>query len=179
MMVYRSMRWINDMDSINSCALCKKCLCHTVCETALLHNHLFQWEVYRLEEQASILIWKWLVQGVFRHLCQMGSVGVEMRLMHMCLAPQWFRYTKQNHIYVWLYKSLCVHTVSVRNLQSFMHLAPGHCSFFFSKHYSKSRHLLGTIFSGGRIHIWCSSEYFWQQDGVCGNQNKLQCVCSW
>ncbi len=42
-------------------------------------------------------------------------------------------------------------------------------------------HLLGTIFSSGWIHIWCSSEYLGQQDGVCVglSQNKLQCVCSW
>ncbi len=28
-------------------------------------------------------------------------------------------------------------------------------------------HLLGTIFSGGLIHIWCSSEYLQQQDCMC------------
>ncbi len=27
-------------------------------------------------------------------------------------------------------------------------------------------HLLGTIFSGGLIHMWYSSVIFWQQDGV-------------
>lgn len=30
----------------------------------------------------------------------------------------------------------------------------------------KGFRLLGTIFSSRRIHIWCSSEYFQQQDGV-------------
>ena len=36
----------------------------------------------------------------------------------------------------------------------------------------------GTIFSGGLIHIFCSSEYF-QQDSVCLglSPNKLQCMC--
>ncbi len=33
-------------------------------------------------------------------------------------------------------------------------------------------HLLGTIFSGGLIHIWCSSEYLGQQNGVCGIESK-------
>ncbi len=39
-------------------------------------------------------------------------------------------------------------------------------------------HLLRITFSGGLIHIWCSSEFLGQQDGVCGiESNKLQCVC--
>lgn len=33
-------------------------------------------------------------------------------------------------------------------------------------------HLIGTIFSGGLIHIWFSSEYLWQKDGVCGTESK-------
>lgn len=38
-------------------------------------------------------------------------------------------------------------------------------------------HLLGTIFSCALMLIWCSCEYFWQQDdGVALYQNKLQCV---
>lgn len=38
--------------------------------------------------------------------------------------------------------------------------------------------LLGTTFSCGIIHIWCSSEYLQQQDRIMGLvQNKLQCVC--
>ncbi len=41
--------------------------------------------------------------------------------------------------------------------------------------------LLGTIFSDGLLHIWCSSEYLGQQDsvGYVGlSQNKLQCGCA-
>ena len=44
-------------------------------------------------------------------------------------------------------------------------------------------HLLGTIFNGGLIHIWWSSEYLGQQDGVCVcvcvelSEDKLQRVC--
>jgi len=38
-------------------------------------------------------------------------------------------------------------------------------------------HLMGTIFSGGLIHIWCSPEYLGQQiSAVVLSQNKLQCV---
>lgn len=33
-------------------------------------------------------------------------------------------------------------------------------------------HLLGTIFNGGLIHLWCSSEYFKQRDGVCVIKSK-------
>lgn len=34
-------------------------------------------------------------------------------------------------------------------------------------------HWLGTIFSGGLIHIWCSSECLWQEDGVCVSRTVL------
>ncbi len=37
-------------------------------------------------------------------------------------------------------------------------------------------HLLGTIFSGGLIHIY-SSEYLSQQDGVRGIESKNYSVC--
>ncbi len=39
-------------------------------------------------------------------------------------------------------------------------------------------HLLGTIFSGGWIHIWCPVS-IWGSRTVCVglSQNKLQCVC--
>ncbi len=33
-------------------------------------------------------------------------------------------------------------------------------------------HLLGTVFSGGLMHIWCASEFLGQQDGACGIQSK-------
>ncbi len=33
-------------------------------------------------------------------------------------------------------------------------------------------HLLGTIFSGGSIHTYCTSEYLVQQDGLCGIESK-------
>ena len=40
-------------------------------------------------------------------------------------------------------------------------------------------HLLGTIISGGLIHIWCCSEYLWQQDGVCETESVWSTVCVW
>lgn len=33
---------------------------------------------------------------------------------------------------------------------------------------------MGTIFSGGLIHIQFSSEYLWEQDGVC--ESSVVCV---
>ncbi len=33
---------------------------------------------------------------------------------------------------------------------------------------------LGAIFSCTLTHIWCSSEHFWQQNGVCGILQKQQ-----
>ncbi len=37
-------------------------------------------------------------------------------------------------------------------------------------------HLLGTSFNCGLIHIWCSSEYLWQQDNVCGMDSRQTTV---
>lgn len=39
----------------------------------------------------------------------------------------------------------------------------------FINHYSN---MLGTIFSGGWLHIWCSSKYLWQLDSVCEIESK-------
>lgn len=33
--------------------------------------------------------------------------------------------------------------------------------------------MLGTIFSDGLIHIWCSTECLWQQDSVCWIESKV------
>lgn len=55
-----------------------------------------------------------------------------------------------------------------------------HLRFFLANVAQKEKrlNLLGTTFSGGLIHVLCSSEYFWQQDGLRVHGSEATCQCN-
>lgn len=119
-MVCRFMWRINDIDDIKSCAAKHNDSCSAIgephwCNTVVvLLSCLFQWQAYRLVNQAASSV------CVFIHLWL--AVGVEMRLVHVLQVPQWLIYLFiKNKMYRHGWRH-CVYSFTHRSSQSIIYL---------------------------------------------------------
>ncbi len=80
---------------------------------------------------------------------------------------------RRPHLFVLRVKSmslLCLVLKTVKTVRKYI-------VSYFKKVQTLFKHLLGTIFSCGLIHMWCSGEYLQQQHRSCVIDSKQTAVC--